>query len=570
MDDIMKLYITQLININSKINSINTTNFFYNFLLLIGIYFSCICSSEAVVHSIYSTNFDDTIAPTIIELYRFEDQSLFGRLSQEWILRGNDSECLQVGEGANLNDGRDFYAKWKLEPQSNGVIIAKRKFFYKDSIDIITLRPISSEILSNDLSKDDLVKNVQNKGSTYFDEISPLYQQALKSYSEIQLVLYRGVIGNLPIVMELGKQPDNTIKGRYFYESSGVDIPLFGKESDIVEPYPLKELEKDGQSDDNLFRQRFDKPKARFLGTFEGNSYYGLWKPENEKSALKFKLKEIARLKPDDDEASTDKYYNVYYNFKMAGHATPYGEIKKDKGLEWQNFIDKRTKVVYPKLLNYRDSNVIEKINDNLQNRFEGLSIQVLECRARQYELATWTDLGTKKLDSQDAFFGFISPKLLILVENIYGDCADAHPNFSLTITGFDLKTGDEINWPDVLDYSLIFNPENPDEFQTSTRDDFMAFLEKEIQSDTPDESQQADTGNESDQTDSINEISKECFAKMKENLGFFWEDDVTIGIGNVGLPYAEKYCEGNLFKLKASVLKPYMKEKGRDLFNIK
>lgn len=40
--------------------------------------------------------------------------------------------------------------------------------------------------------------------------------------------------------MELGKQPDNTIKGRYFYESSGVDIPLFGKESDIVEPYPLK------------------------------------------------------------------------------------------------------------------------------------------------------------------------------------------------------------------------------------------------------------------------------------------------------------------------------------------
>lgn len=538
-------------------------------LLILGTFFISMPVAEAVEHYIYSTDFDDTFSPPLVELYRFEDQSLFGRFSQEWILRGNDSECLQVGEGANLNNDRDFYAKWKLEPRSNGVIIVKQKFFYKDNIDIITLRPISSEILSNDLSKDDLVKNVQNKGSTYFDEISPLYQQALKSYSEIQLVLYRGVIGNLPIVMELGKLPDNTIKGRYFYESSGVDIPLFGKESDIVEPYPFKNLQTNGQSYDNLRRQRFDKPKAHFLGTFAGKSFQGQWKPANKKSAKEFKLKEIARLKLDDDEASTDKYYNVYYDFKMAEHTTPYGKIEKGMVLEWQNFIDRRTNVVYPKLLNYRDSNVLEKINDNLQNRFEGLSIQVLECRARQYELATWTDLRTKKLDSQDAFFSFISPKLLILVENIHGDCADAHPNFSLTITGFDLKTGDEINWPDVLDYSLIFNPENPDEFQTSTRDDFMAFLEKEIQFNTPDESQQADMGNESDQIDSINEISKECFAKMKENLGFFWEDDVTIGIGNVGLPYAEKYCEGKLFEIKASVLEPYMKEKGRYLFNL-
>lgn len=160
----MNLYITLLININSKINSINTTKFFYKFLLLIGIYFSCICSSKAVVHSIYSTNFDDTIAPTIIELYRFEDQSLFGCLSVDEFLHGNDSECLQFVQGANLNDDRDFYAKWKLEPQSNGVIIAKRKFFYKDSIDIITLRLISSENLS-DLKKDDLIRNVQKKGA---------------------------------------------------------------------------------------------------------------------------------------------------------------------------------------------------------------------------------------------------------------------------------------------------------------------------------------------------------------------------------------------------------------------
>ena len=140
-------------------------------LLIIGNFFISMTVAEAVEHYIDSTDFDDTFSPPLVELYRFEDQSLFGRLSQEWILRGNDSECLQVGEGANLNDDRDFYAKWKLELQSNGVIIIKQKFFYKDSIDIITLRPISSEILSNDLSKDDLVKNVKNKGSTYFDEI---------------------------------------------------------------------------------------------------------------------------------------------------------------------------------------------------------------------------------------------------------------------------------------------------------------------------------------------------------------------------------------------------------------
>lgn len=53
----------------------------------------------------------------------------------------------------------------------------------------------------------------------------------------------------------------------------------------------------------------------------------------------------------------------------MAGYATPYGKIMRDKGLERRSFISKRTEVIYPKLSNYRDSDILDEKNDNLKKR---------------------------------------------------------------------------------------------------------------------------------------------------------------------------------------------------------
>lgn len=94
--------------------------------------------AKALDHFIYATDINDNVV--LLELYRFSDNSLIGRMTTDgdiWALEGNNDKANQSAiSDIGLGSG---YATWQFSELPDGNMDAKLKYFLKMKLPIFYL-----------------------------------------------------------------------------------------------------------------------------------------------------------------------------------------------------------------------------------------------------------------------------------------------------------------------------------------------------------------------------------------------------------------------------------------------
>ncbi|UXN06003.1 hypothetical protein [Bartonella sp. HY761] len=504
--------------------------------------------AKALDHFIYAADIDDYVV--VLELYRFSDNSFIGRMRTDgdiWALEGNTDKANQSAlSDIGLGSG---YATWQFSQLPDGNIDAKRKYFFKDEIIDIVFRLVAKEARA-DINRKDFIKLLKQNGFKYFDELSDKYQVILAKFDYDERIIYKGTIGYSPIIMELSFRPDKVVRGRYFYEKSGIDIPIKGTIASIAEPYPLKDYPY--QKFDEYFADGpvFVRPKGRFIGVFDEKKYSGIWEFDYKKMATKFELEEVDRYSGGYYYSSSNGEFSPYDTLKLQGHVKETGKIRQQNGISWQYVKDPRNNITFFKLVDFPNNAIKNSVNQQLQDQFWQLSQSAFECLSSQYyEVAPWA--GRTGFEFQKVDVIYASKNLLVYEQSIDAYCGGAHPTIFTQQTAIVMTLGRELDWQKIFNFAKIYGDKTDNSYNLPTRENFLKFLKN----------QHIKNRKQKDWVE-----WDECADFMADYLTFFYADNRSIAFGNKSISTADRNCEGPIMRVEIDELTPYLQKGAREL----
>ncbi|MET3373081.1 hypothetical protein ABIC89_002137 [Variovorax boronicumulans] len=321
-----------------------------------------------------------------------------------------------------------------------------------------------------------------------------LLGSAMPAMAEVRTV-YQGTLGTSEVVLEVNA----TGGGRYFYRRHGVDIPLSGPVTKLVEALPIQgeAMYRAAQGGNApLFEDaQTRQPGPTWRGQVVDGTFAGSWSDGPGKKDVAFELRQVRRYDPDKSPGATERVTRAIPPGNTTGAASdapvsietaPYDHLKLQTALKqgaehvsgavaWRMVIDPRTRFSYPRLTRHPNARVVEKVNAILARRHGQLSLAALECKATLYT-ATHPAAGSLgNYDAESVRVTFLSPTLMSVVESGSADCGGAHPHNHYAPYTLDLVRGE------YLDFDRLFRAftRTPDGFVPSQT--LMALIGKKL-----------------------------------------------------------------------------------------
>ncbi len=286
-----------------------------------------------------------------------------------------------------------------------------------------------------------------------------LIAMSMVGLSVLSAGVYEGMLGKYPIRMLLND--DAPYEGKYTYKGKLLSIPLEGENfRQLCEPVWH---EKEGKF----------KPFACFSGQIKGDVFSGKWQKIGSRKSLSFKLMRLAVPKVEDEygESYNDElFYNALLLKEMKFQKL--SNVHHDKGLTFTPYIEPVTKVIRSQIV-LEDKVVQNHINETLRTIHSSDVLTSLECIDSGY---IETENGTGKsvmTEGGDVHVEYYQAPFLILSYRGSLFCGGAHPNNYYNRYIFDIRTGKEIRFYEML--SLYNRDENGEE---SVKPAFQTLLE--------------------------------------------------------------------------------------------
>lgn len=405
-----------------------------------------------------------------------------------------------------------------------------------------------------------------HKATRLFLAWATLLGSAVPALAEVRTV-YQGTLGTSEVVLEVNA----TGGGRYFYRRHGVDIPLSGPVTKLVEALPLQ--------GDAMYRAARDsnpplfedaqtrQPGPTWRGQVINGTFAGSWSDGAGKKDVAFALRQVRPYDPDKRPGATEPVTPSIPPGNTTGAASdepvsietaPYDYLKLQTSLKqgaehvsgpmaWRMVIDPRTRFSYPRLTRHPDARVLENVNAILARRHGRLSLAALECKATLYT-ATHPAAGSLgDYDAESVRVTFLSPTLMSVIEAGSTDCGGPHPHNHYAPYTIDLVRGE------YLDFDRLFRAftKAPDGFAPSKT--LMALIEKKLNAE----------GRGPQSASSADPQSPGCDEVWPEYLALHFErtrgrDALAVAVS--GVPHALGACLGTTVALPFTELNPLLK----------
>lgn len=287
--------------------------------------------------------------------------------------------------------------------------------------------------------------------------------------------VYRGTLaGAGEVVMELTTDKKGQLQGRYFYPRLGIDIPLSGTPSRLVEPTPWTALsqEERGSADDG--DPLFNHPAAIWKGQINAQVFRGTWRDARHGTKRAFQLRRVtaydpARVTRDAVQAVTnaiaggvssgiasdakiDLRSAPYEYLKLVDHAVPLGAEVGNAKVAYRMWRDPRTKLEYPRIARHPDPHVLTSINRLLEQHHWQMNLAALDCAGSHYTHAGPSAGTLGSYDDENITVTWLSTALMSVVESGSTSCGGPHPNNHYDPYVLDLRRGEYLDWNRILD----------------------------------------------------------------------------------------------------------------------
>lgn len=406
-----------------------------------------------------------------------------------------------------------------------------------------------------------------------------------------EVVIYRGMIGKSPILLELSQpaeKANSRLVGRYFYASKGVDIPLEAasvKDGKITlneeRPCMAKICHNppDGRQPKPPIGARWDIELE--LG---GAGLTGMWTSARTGKSLPFHADLVnARQMPKDFDDTTQGLTSIVDGFLAGENAlttlnSPYDFMKFDEahyvvgppksigGSSYAYWSDPRTKFAFPHIVDLGGADTVPA-NDYLDQQHWLNSAAAFSCESQIYQGFGWLEgsdssVGTPGGVDETSFeVTYLSPTIMSWTDGGSEFCGGAHPDNHVDHNNLDVRAGKP------LDLSRIFTDWMPTPIEAGSPTDLASArahpdrytwgpdrkLQDFVLQHLPD-----DAGGDPDCT------SPETIASHL---------DISFGVGDRAIfaidrmPFVNSHCDADLFSLPVSELKPWLTKDAPDYF---
>ncbi|PIF74188.1 hypothetical protein CLU95_1309 [Variovorax sp. 54] len=394
-----------------------------------------------------------------------------------------------------------------------------------------------------------------------------LLGSAMPALAEVRTV-YQGTLGTSEVVLEVNASGG----GRYFYRRHGVDIPLSGPVSTLVEAIPIQgdAMYRAAQGGNApLFEDaQTRQPGPTWRGQVAGNTFTGSWSDGAGKKNVAFELRQVRQYDPDKRPGTTEPVTRaippgnatgVVSDAPVSIETAPYDYLKLQTPLKqgaehvsglmaWRMVIDPRTRFSYPRLTRHPDARVVEKVNALLARRHGQLNLAALECKATLYTETHPAAGSLGNYDAESVRVTFLSPTLMSIVESGSTDCGGAHPHNHYAPYTLDLVRGE------YLDFHRLFRAftQTPEGFAPSKT--LMALIGKKLKAEGrgPESAAAADP----QQYAGCDEVWPEYLALHFERS----RERDALAVAVSGVPHALGACLGTTVALPFTELKPLLR----------
>lgn len=284
-----------------------------------------------------------------------------------------------------------------------------------------------------------------------------------------EAVVYKGTVGDKPVVVELTEPGDGAVAGRYAYMSQGIDIPL-QPAGTAQRPYVLSEEAPCTpgacvQDDDGTVA---DPPIAAtwtLTPDADGATLSGTWTGGD--ATLPIALERIGRRAlPEGTEPTPYDLHQSVFELTYGGpgdftaEASPYdfykvdvpmteGPVQEIEGSTYRDLTDPRTQFAFPRVVALADGGDTGPINATLAREHARIGFYALDCAAMAYAGFGGNDdligMGGGTLggfEDETVTVGYLSPTVMNFTASGSTFCGGAYPNNHADTTILDVRTG--------------------------------------------------------------------------------------------------------------------------------
>lgn len=244
--------------------------------------------------------------------------------------------------------------------------------------------------------------------------------------------VFSGMLGKMPIVMEVETSNAENISGRYFYQKYRKDIVLSGIKNG--EMLVLDEGE-------NPYGEK--KPRPQIHLNIESNRVWGDWSNDEGKT-LKI---ELVEAKPPVIPTGTPPYLaklrdtEPYEYLRLQGLTLKQGKTETFDGYSLQWWSEPQTKVTFFEIVSGYTPEARDRINQLLMGRLWQEVVGYYECLAG----------GGVNFYFQTVKPLLITPTVISVSVGTEASCGGAHPDYSEIAINLNAKTGQSLTLEDVL-----------------------------------------------------------------------------------------------------------------------
>lgn len=398
-----------------------------------------------------------------------------------------------------------------------------------------------------------------------------------------EAVTYRGTIGKIPIILEMGV-PDQgaDFAARYAYLSKGVDIPLHGKTGNDGS----FTIEEEAPCDEKTCRDAEGNPiEAPPIGADwalspekGGERLKGSWKDRKSGKTLPVMLERVGGREIDGDANSLDYLDPISgsedekftpdilpYDFLKFDYPLKHGEETDFQGAKIRMDSDPRTGTAYPFVVKLPGADT-RAINAYLRQRWLRFQFNPYYCLSTAYLGLGWSGSGgqgtTGMEDGSSVKLEYLSSRLLGLVENGSSYCGGAHPNHFENRHFADVRTGDPVVAERLLK-GFIAQDIDGQPIDPATVNDDDQYVKY-----GPDETLMKFVNDRRDKSEASVETDCGMNDLVASNLGvYFTQTELVFNLKD--LPYVNFACGADLVRVPLKDARPLLTEDGAKFFAV-
>lgn len=261
---------------------------------------------------------------------------------------------------------------------------------------------------------------------------------SLTAFSDLTYKLM-GTIGTYPAGVSISfEESDSSFYGTYFYEKTGKDIYLEGKETKGVLTLTNKAS----------YVEKKDNLEIFELKKLSNGNWEGIWKQNNKTLPVKLSPIDVNKIQnkySDLPYIQSIKKEDLYTYYKLSNIELVKGKTEKfnDTTLQW--YTEKKSDISYFRITNGYTEEEMTNINKILaDNQMKDIS-ESLSCSGNTPNAGEYSEYN---LDIKPRF----SDKNFISYSANYSYyCGGAHPDFGLSGVTINVKSGTIVNLDDIL-----------------------------------------------------------------------------------------------------------------------